>query len=335
MPVVPSLLPRLVQSFFREHLIARRDLSRHTVRAYRDAIRSCLVFVAASASRDVASLQLDDLHRDALFAFLEHLESSRGNSASTRNARLAAIRSFFRYVASVEPDHAFLCHQILSIPAKKTPTRIVTCLDRDEIEHILGSTDRGTAKGRGEAALLQFLYNTGARAQEVADLDLAALRIEHPAQVLILGKGRKERLNPLWPETVELLRDTFRDRRVQPGNDAPLFVNARRKRLTRFGIRHIVSKVVAGARATRPSLAKRKISPHTFRHTTALHLLQAGVELNVVRCWLGHASIETTHAYVEIDMEMKRAALSRCSAPLTGGKPSWIEPNILAWLEAL
>ena len=212
----------------------------------------------------------------------------------------------------------------------------MTCLTRADIEHVLSTIDQSTALGRRDLALLQFLYNTGARAQEVVDVRLPALRLDAPAQVRLLGKGRKERLCPLWPETTVLLRRMLRDRRVAPTDDQPLFLNANRRPLTRFGVRHIVCSCVAAAARSRPTLGRIAISPHTLRHTTALHLLQAGVELNVVRSWLGHASIETTHAYIEIDLQMKQAALEACQPPgLDSPPPCWKSPDLLTWLEAL
>jgi len=187
-----------------------------------------------------------------------------------------------------------------------------------------------------DVVLPQFLYNTGARAQEVATVRLPAVRLDAPAQVRLLHKGRKERLCPVRAETTCLLHRTLKDRGVDPADDRPLLLNANDRPLTRFGLRYIVRSCVAAAARSRPALAKTRISPHTFRHTTALHLLQAGVELNVVRSWLGHASIETTHGYVEIDLQMKRAALDACQPPNVDSRPpSWTTPDLLTWLEAL
>ena len=311
-------------------------MSPHTLHAYRDAIRSLLTFAADRHGRSVVELSLDDLGRDTVLVFLEHLEQQRGNAVVTRNARLAAIHSLYRFVAAEDPTALAVCQHVLAIPYKRTPSRAVTCLARTEIEHLLTSIDRSTALGRRDVALLQFLYNTGARAQEAVDVRLPALRFDAPAQVRLLGKGRKERLCPLWAETINLLRAMLRDRDVPLTGDVPLFVNATGRSLTRFGLRHIVRTRVAAAAVSRPMLAKTRITPHTFRHTTALHLLQSGVELNVVRSWLGHASIETTHAYVEIDLQMKRAAIEACEPPgLKSPPPTWSDPDLLAWLEAL
>ena len=202
--------------------------------------------------------------------------------------------------------------------------------------NLLGTPDCSRPEGRRDAALLWFLYNTGARAQEVVDTRLSAVRFDAPAQVRLNGKGRKERLCPLWVETVQRLRHMLRDRQGDQNADEPLFLNATGRPLTRFGLRFIVRRCVTSASASHPELSRKLISPHTFRHTTALHLLQSGVELNVVRSWLGHASIETTHAYMEIDMDMKRAALAATTPQADGiSQPRWRQPDILAWLETL
>ena len=329
-------LPRLLQDFFRVHLVARRNLSPHTVRAYRDALVLLLRFAALRRARNVTRLDLTCLGQPTILAFLEDLETSRDNGIRTRNARLAAIHSFFRYVAAEEPAAAELCRSVLSIPAKRAPQPALVCLSRDEITHLLHTPDDTRRKGRRDAALLWFLYNTGARAQEVVDVRLPALRLSAPAQVRLYGKGRKERLCPLWAETVKRLRHMLRDRDTDDSDDQPLFLNLAGRPLTRFGLGHIVRTCVATAATSCPSLATQAISPHTFRHATALHLLQSGVELNVVRCWLGHASIETTHSYIEVDLEMKRAALAATAPPEDGLRHStWREPDLLAWLEAL
>jgi site-specific recombinase XerD len=329
-------LSNLIQNFFRRHLIVTRGASPHTLHAYRDAIRRLLTFAAGRRDRSVVDLTIDDLNRDTVLTFLEDLEVRHGNIAATRNARLAAIHSLFRYIAAEDPAAIALCSQVLAIPYKRTPSRPVTCLSRTDMEHILNSIDRATKLGRRDLALLQFLYNTGARAQEVVDLRIPSVRFEKPAQVRLLGKGRKERLCPLWSESIELLLLMLRDRRVRPTDDVPLFVNSAGRPLTRFGLGYIVRNRAAAAANSRSALSRLTVTPHTFRHTTALHLLQAGVELNVVRSWLGHASIETTHAYVEIDLQMKRKALQACEPPkLESGSPAWATPDLLTWLESL
>lgn len=329
-------LPQLLERFFRVCLVERQDASQNTIRAYRDALVLLLRFAASRAHCDVARLELVHISRDVTLAFLEDLERSRGNSARTRNARLAAVHSFFRFVAEEDPGSMAQARSMLNIPFKRGAQASITCLDRSEIECLLAIPDPNIAGGRRDAALLWFLYNTGARAQEVVDLRIPAVRFDPPAQVRLLGKGRKERLCPLWKETTSLLRTMLRDRDITEQSDEPLFLNAARRPLTRFGLRHIVRNCAGRARLRCPSLMDKSISPHTFRHTTALHLLQSGVELNVVRSWLGHASIETTHAYVEIDMNMKRTALEAVSRMKPANhRRQWQEPDVLRWLEAL
>jgi site-specific recombinase XerD len=329
-------LSRLVQGFFRNHLVGRRDVSPNTVCAYRDTLRMLLSFASSRMRHPAGTIDLDDLGRETVLSFLDYLEKKRRNSAVTRNARLAAIHSFFRFVAQEDPSSTSICKSVLNIPYKRVPARAVACLEREEVEHILGSIDRRDSTGRRDATIFQLLYNTGARAQEIVDLQVSSVRLSAPFQVRILGKGRKERLCPLWQETSSLIGDMLKDRNVEPHEDVPLFVNAVGQQLTRFGLRHIVHTRVAAAARSRPSLAQRKITPHSFRHATALHLIQSGVEINVVRSWLGHASIETTHAYVEVDMRMKAAALEACGAPkASNGNPRWPRQNLLTWLESL
>lgn len=331
--MIPTLA-RVLQDFFRIHLVAHRNVSPHTLRAYRDALVLLLRFAADRRGRNASTLELTDLDRDVVLAFLDSLELNRGNCVRTRNARLAALHSFFRYVATEAPAVAAQCQTILGIPIKRGDHGTVSCLDRAEVEHLLAAPDRQSRKGRRDAALLWFLYNTGARAQEVVDARIVDVRFTAPAQVRLRGKGRKERLCPLWPQTVTVLRHMLRDRQVAEDSLEPLFLSTAGRSMTRFGLRHIVRECVNHASATRPELRARRINPHTFRHTTALHLLQSGVELNVVRSWLGHASIQTTHAYIEIDIAMKRTALEATSRP-TPRRPRWQNPTILNWLEAL
>jgi integrase/recombinase XerC len=329
-------LSRMLQDFFRLHLVARRNLSLHTIHAYRDALVMLLRFAAARAGRHVASLEFDHLGRNVVLEFLDDLEASRGNSIRTRNARLAAIRSFFRFVATEEPACALLCREILGIPSKRRGYTPVTCLDRAEIDHLLASPDPTHPTGRRDAALLWFLYNTGARAQEVVDVRLSDVRFVAPHQVRLRGKGRKERICPLWPQTVSLLREMLRQRGATESSEGQMFINYAGRPLTRFGLYYIVQQYVTRSASSRPGLGSKQISTHTFRHTTALHLLQSGVEINVVRSWLGHASVETTHEYVEINLEMKRKALEAASPKLPRAQhPRWQKAQVLEWLESL
>lgn len=331
-------VPGLLRSFFEDYLAAQRDVSPNTIYAYRDACKLFLRFAAQHRGRQVIRLQLADLGADTVLAFLTHLESERNNSAATRNCRLVAIHRFFAYVAEQDPRHAELCRRVLDIPLKKTTSNSITYLDRDEVKTLLAVPSSRHRLGLRDRALLTLLYNSGARATEVAQLDIKDLRLETPTQLRLLGKGRKERICPLWQETANALQAYLRQRTDGTQADAPLFLNAHGKRITRFGVGTIVKRNVAVAATTLESLAAKPVSPHTLRHTTALHLLQSGVELNVIKSWLGHVSITTTSEYIEIDMAMKRKAIERCPplVPDPEGESRWhVSNDIIQWLEDL
>ncbi len=333
-----TFLPTLLRGFFEDYLAAQRDVSPNTIFAYRDSIKLFLRFAARRSGRQVIRLRLADLGPDTVLAFLDYLETERRNCAATRNSRLIAIHRFFAYVADRDPRHAELCRRVLDIPIKQTAASSMTYLDRDEVKALLAAPSPAHRHGLRDLALLTLLYNTGARASEVVGLDIKDLRLEPPTQVRIFGKGRKERVCPLWPETADALRKYLHQR--DDGNliDGPLFLNAHRKRITRFGVVTILKRNVAAAAVHQASLASKGISPHTLRHTAAMHLLQAGVELNVIKSWLGHVSITTTSQYIEIDMAMKRKAIERCSppVPVSEGESPWhARQDIIQWLEDL
>lgn len=327
-----------VQAFFREHLAVARGVSPHTVLAYRDAIKLFLNFVARRARKPVARLALDDLRADAVLAFLNDLETVRQNSIVTRNLRLAALRTFFMYLCAEDPLRAGEYQRAIAIPLKRAARSVMGYLEVSEIQAILAGIDRTRRDGERDYVLLTLLYNTGARVQELCNLTVGSLRLETPAIVTLRGKGKKVRQVPLWSQTAGLLR-TFLARRGRLQDlNAPLFMNAKGEAIGRFGVRYIVRNTVQGAVSRCPSLAKKKIGPHTYRHSCAMHLLQAGVELSVIRSWLGHINLATTHAYVEIDLEMKRKALDTCRAP---GKAATFPQvlhqhrDIIGWLESL
>jgi integrase/recombinase XerD len=328
----------LVQAFFREHLAAHRGVSPHTVFAYRDAIKLFLNCTARRARKPVARLELDDLTANAALAFLNEIETVRQNSIVTRNLRLAALRTFFMYLCAEDPLRLGEYQRVIAIPLKRVARSVMGYLEVKEIQAILASIDRTRQDGERDYVLLTLLYNTGARVQEVCDLTVGSLRLETPTIVTLRGKGKKIRQVPLWSQTAQLLR-TFlaQTGRLQDLN-APLFMNARGEALGRFGVRYIVRKTIQGAVSRCPSLAKKKIGPHTYRHSCAMHLLQAGVELSVIRSWLGHVNLATTNAYVEIDLEMKRKALATCHAPRQAATlPQRLHQHrdIIGWLESL
>jgi len=304
----PSL-GTLLQSFFTERLTRQRQASPATLSAYKDALRLLLVFTSRRLSKPVDRLEVQDIDVGVVLAFLDFLERERGNGARTRNARLAVVHSFFRYVAFRDPASVALAQRILAIPAKRTVTRVIGFLHPHELKVLLCAPDRRTARGRRDHALLLFLLRTGARASEVIGVNIADLSLDGSRQVLIRGKGSKERIVPLATDVATILSDLLAERGLGFPRDAPVFVDARSRRLTRFGLTHVVRRAVRAALPLQPSLATRPISPHTFRHTTAMQLLRAGIDLSVIRAWLGHEDIQTTHQYLEVDVEMKREAL--------------------------
>lgn len=333
-----SSLGHYLRSFFEDHLIKQRNVSPHTVLAYRDAIKLFLLFGARRCGKSVAALAVDDLDADAVVAFLEYLEAERKVSAATRNHRLAALHSLYRHIAGLNPEKLYLCQRILAVPFKRAQAKPVGYLERDELGAILSQPDRSTVMGRRDHALLAFLYNTGCRVHEAVNVRASDLQLQRPFQVRILGKGRKERVCPLWPRTAALMRQLLSERVIDPASDAPVFINRTGQPLTRFGVRYILNKYQRSASEKLPAIKAKRIHPHIIRHSTAVHLLQSGVELNVISALLGHASITTTSRYAEIDLAMKRRALetaapdgsSRNSAP----KWKW-NKGLMAWLESL
>lgn len=335
---LPNSLARALRSYFADHLPRVRGTSPHTVRSYRDAIMLLLRFLAARHGRDVVDLGFADITPDDILAFLDHLEDERGNSVATRNARLAAVHSFARYAATSHPEQLELCQRLLAVPFKRAPARVVEYLEANEIGALLEAPDRATPAGRRDHVLLLTLFNTGARVQEVVDLRPCDLQLVRPLQVRLLGKGRKERVCPLWPQTADALSELIGEQGLDPATTQPLFRNRRGEPITRFGVAYIVRKHAARAATRAPSLARKRVHPHVLRHTTAVHLLQAGVDLVTISHWLGHASVETTNRYAAVDLEMKRAALAN-AGPLGDLDPTlgaWRkDASILEWLEAL
>jgi integrase/recombinase XerD len=331
-------LPTLLRDFFEDYLAAQCDVSSNTIFAYRDSIKLFLLFAARQSGRQIIRLGLNKLGPTTVLSFLDYLEIERRNCVATRNCRLVAVHRFFGYVADIDPRHADVCRRVLDIPIKNTASSAMTYLDRDEVRTLLAAPLPAHRLGLRDRALLTFLYNTGARASEAVALNVKDVRFEPPTQVRIFGKGRKERTCPLWQETVNALRAYLQQRDNGNQSDAPLFLNAHQKRISRFGVVTVLKRHVVTAATQQPSLAAKRISPHTMRHTAAMHLLQAGVELNVIKSWLGHVSITTTSQYIEIDMEMKRKAIESCTPPVpapAGDTPWHGRQDIIQWLEDL
>jgi integrase/recombinase XerD len=329
-----TALPPLLQGFFTERLMGQRDASHHTIAAYRDCFRLLLAFVQDRSGKAPSKLLLEDLDAATISAFLAHLEAARANSVRTRNARLTAIRSFFRYAALKTPEQAELIARVLSIPEKRFDTTEISYLTEVEITALLHAPDRSTWTGRRDNALLMLAIQTGLRVSELAALCCQDLQLDGAAWVRCRGKGRKTRCTPLTRQTRAVLREWLRERQGLPAD--PLFPNRSGHHLTRSAIWRLVAKHTAAAQHC-PSLATKNITPHTLRHTAAMRLLQAStpVDIATIALWLGHETLETTNKYLHADMELKRRALDR-TAP-ANVKPGRYRPPdpLLAFLEGL
>lgn len=333
----PNILACALRDFFAEYLPSLRGLSPHTVLSYRDALILWLRFLASNKNIPLTKLDLPDIQPEDAIAFLHHLEQDRHNCTATRNIRLAAIHAFFRYVGERFPEQLNQAQQMLAIPFKRTSVAVIDYFDYEEIKVILESIDRSTVKGRRDYALLAMMFNTGARVQEIIDLQVADIQFVRPFQVRLLGKGRKTRICPLWPQTTQVLRDYCRhDRGLDLHDHHPLFINHRGAALTRFGVRYILNKRCEAAKAVLPTLAAKSLHPHSMRHSTAVHLLKSGVDLATISHWLGHASLNTTNRYAAIDLEMKRKAIELIEPPSDVKAGAWkTDETILGWLESL
>lgn len=333
--MTPAPLTYWLHGFFHEWLGQQRNCSRHTILSYRDTWRLYLRYVAAQRGKPVSALSLADLTDVQVLAFLKHIETERHDTIGTRNCRLAAIRSFYRFVADREPLAAAQCAAVLRIPLKKTARAAVSYLDSEEVAAILRQPDRSTFEGQRDHALIALLYNTGARIQEALSLYPNAVRLTSPAHVNLHGKGRKERLCPLWPETAQLLAALLK-RRPRSDHEA-LFVNRYGRPLGAGGVRFKLAQYVRSAAAQLPSLRSKRVHPHIFRHTAGVQLVSAGVDITVIRSWLGHVSLDTTNHYARANIETKRQAIElvdRSTRP--AGPPRWRRnPNLLAWLDSL
>lgn len=296
------------------------------------------MFLVNHTGNPPTKLSLDQLNAEVVLAFLKRGEEIQHHGIVTRNLRLSALRTFFTYLITQDPLRAGQYQRVISIPLKQSTRPVMDYLELDEIKSILDLIDQKKPLGRRDYVLLNLLYNTGARVQEVCDLRTGDIQWNSPPLVTITGKRNKTRQIPLWPETVALLKAYLTEQKILYQPEEKVFQNARGGSLTRFGIYHIIKMRTHSAIPHCPSLARKKITPHTLRHTTAMHMLQAGVDLTVIKNWLGHAHLTTTHAYVEIDLEMKRKALSTI-IPLADMKQlqSLLNKNqdIISWLESL
>jgi integrase/recombinase XerD len=338
MSSMPNSLGRALRDFFADYLPKIRGMSPHTVCSYRDAFTLLLRFLAGRLARAVVKLGFADLSPVEVIAFLQHLETERHNSATTRNTRLAAIHAFARFAATNYPEHLELCQRILAVPFKRASRGIVEYLEAGEIAAILNAPDRTKADGRRDYVLLLTLFNAGARVQEILDVRPCDLQLVRPFQIRLHGKGRKERICPLWPKTAKILRAFLAERGIEPASTHHLFRSHRGEQLTRFGARYLLRKYAREASSAVATLEGKRVHPHVIRHTTAVHLLQAGVDMVTISHWLGHADIETTNRYASVDLEMKRAAVAK-ARPVGAVDPAvaaWrTDKTILQWLESL
>lgn len=301
------LLGPWVRRFLLEHLIGERNLSRQTQLSYRDTLRLLLPFIAGQCHQSLDQLTVEQISTAHVLSFLRHVEEVRHCTIATRNQRLAAIRTLAGFVAVHSPEHIAWCGDIRRIPFKKTTQAVVPYLEKLEMDALLNAPDRNTKQGRRDYALLLFLYNSGARASEAAQLTIADIDLVQPA-VRLLGKGNKIRHCPIWPVTTKTLTPLV----AQRAPTQHVFLNRCGQPITRFGIHTLVKRCARKATSVVPSLASKRVSPHTLRHTTAVFLLRAGVDINTIRAWLGHVSINTTQVYAELDLEMKAKALATC-----------------------
>ena len=328
-------LADFMKPFFSHYLPTQRGLSINTIASYRDAIKLLLCYVADHLKMSVDALDVEDLTEAAVLDFLDYVQQQRGCVGQTRNARLAAIRSLFAFIGREQPDLLAQCRQIRAIPLKRTCQVSIDYLEEAELQALMDAVDINARTGVRDRALLLLLYNTGARVSEIVGLDVDHLRLNGSAQVELLGKGNKYRTCPLWPETVAALKDHLRQRLLKQAETRVLFLNAHGMPISRFGIRHVIGKYAAIAVVQCPSLKTKTVTPHTLRHTTAMHLLRSGNDINMVSYWLGHADINTTHIYLEIDMEMKRKMIEKVDAPTINGQAPWHKPGVLEWLNEL
>jgi len=310
-----DLMAPHLQAFFADYLTQQRRLSPQTIASCRDTFRLWLTFLRDQTGVEPSALRIADIDAPAVLSFLNYLEQERDNSVRSRNVRLSAIRSFFRLIALRDPDSIGIATRVLAIPTKREDKKLIGYLTRSEIQALLAAPDQSKWSGRRDHALLLTLYNSGARVSEITALKRDQVCFGASTFLQLHGKGRKERTVPLWPETAKVLKAWFRE--LGEPVDRMAFPNARGKPLSRHGVEYLLKRAVKSATRSCPSLATKTISPHVVRHTTAMHLLQAGVDIATIALWLGHESIETTHMYLEADLEMKEKALGKLD-PIEG-----------------
>lgn len=328
-----TLAPRL-EAFFTERLQQQRQASPHTIAAYRDTFTLLLRYAKQKLSKDPSAVMLADVDASFVASFLDHLEKERGNSARTRNARLAAIHSFFHYASFHEPEISALIQRVLAIPSKRCDHKVVGFLSRPEVDAILTAPNRSTWFGRRDHALLFVMIQTGLRVSELTGLRCSDLSLGTGAHLRCRGKGRKERCVPLTKQAAALLRAWLRERRPHPP-DAPLFPTRQGASLSSDAVAFLLAKYARVAAKRTPSLTRRRVTPHVLRHTTAVHLLQAGVDRTVIALWLGHESVETTQIYVDADLTVREQALAKTALGKATARRFRPDDGLLAFLNGL
>ncbi len=329
-----SLLGPWVRRFLLEYLVAERNLARNTQVSYRDTLILLLPFVSHQAAISIERLTVLDLSADKVRSFLDYIERERGCGVVTRNQRLSTIHSLAYFVGMRSPEYLDWCSQVRSVPFKKATRMLIEYLDKPEVEALLRAPDCSTRQGARDYALLLFLYNSGARADEAASLRVCNLQLGTSPSVHILGKGNKWRVCPLWPITVTTLLPLIIDK----GTDEHVFLGRTGEPMTRFGVYRIVRYYATEVSKDIESMQKKHVSPHTMRHTTAVHLLRSGVDINTIRAWLGHVSLDTTHIYAEVDLDMKAKALASVDItdlPEARAKPSRNSTTIMDFMKQL
>ncbi len=329
-----TYLAPLLEAFFTERLMRQREASSNTVDSYSTAFKLLLVFARKKLKKDPSKLLLDELDAPFICRFLDHLESARGNSTRTRNARLAAIHSFFNYVAFREPRHSALIQRVLDIPTKRWEKKPVDFLKEDELDALLQAPDLSTWLGRRDRALMALMAQTGLRVSETIGLRFKDIELNGPAHVHCTGKGRKQRLTPIKPSVAAILRDWFKECKARP--EQPLFPNSRTQgHLSRDAVEYLLKKYVRVAQEQCPSLADKRVTPHVLRHSCAMNLLQSGVDPATIALWLGHESPDSIQCYLHADIEMKHKALEK-TTPF--GLPSGRyrpDDSLMSFLEGL
>lgn len=331
-PPIPDFTA-VVRDFFCDRLLNQQNVSPHTVASYRDAFRLLLNYLQRRHRTPPSRLSLNHFDAPTVLAFLDDLETERGNSVRTRNARLIAIRAFISYASSRDPTALPLAQRVLAIPQKRFDRHLLGYLTRAEVEALLDASNQTTWSGRRDRALFTVMYNTGIRVSEAIGLRRGDLDVGPTTSVQIRGKGRKERRVPLWKATTAVLTKWLQE--IDTGQDTPLFPSRHGLPLSRSGVEDRLQRAVSKATERCPSLNDKNVSPHTLRHTTAMHLLQSGVDMTVIALWLGHESPETTHQYVEADLQMKQHALDRIDEPVLKNGRRGKSDKLLDFLENL